>query len=132
MFAGPGSFDINVELKSVPPRFDLSNFEVAPLTCRREKDKTWSMKLPPVTTTDISPVAVSITTTAIGALFRLTGDRVFMSDFGLDLITTEEGCPTDDNLKLKFTLDSALLGAAEVDLEIPVFSVEQSFDFKRV
>ena len=90
------------------------------------------MKLPPVTTTDISPVTVSITTTAIGALFRLTGDRVFMSDFGLDLITTEEGCPTDDNLKLKFTLDSALLGAAEVDLEIPVFSVEQSFDFKRV
>ena len=114
------------------PAFDLSDFEVAALRCSRLEDKTWVMKLPPVTTTDLSPVKVSIATTAIGALFRLTRDMATLSDFGLDLITTEEGCPTSDTLDLKFKLNSKLLGIANRELEIPVDPLEKSFEFDGV
>ena len=68
-FIGADSFTLDVTFNSIKPGFVLDDFAASPITCSRQ-DITWTMKLPPVTTKEISPVVVVIKTTALGALFR--------------------------------------------------------------
>ena len=113
-------FTVAVYLKAEPPIFDIEGFTISPLTCTLA-DASWKMKLPPITTREISPVNPEIKINDIGAMFQLSSDEfVTLNEIGLETILTKEGCPTDGNLHLNFTLTSKLLGSNEQELEIPV------------
>lgn len=55
-----------------------------------------------------------------------------LSDIGLETLSTEEGCPTEDKIELMFTLTSKLLGSADIELEIPVQPSEDESFFEGV
>ena len=111
-----------------PPEFDLSEWKVQPLSCSK-KDKIWVMTLPNITSTEISPVTVEMKHGLLKTLFSVSGNRVTLSDLGLETIVSEDGCPFESDVTLEFTLESALLGSNIVELSIPIKLDSGSFDF---
>lgn len=87
------------------------------------------MTLPNITSTEISPVTVEMKHGLLKTLFSVSGNRVTLSDLGLETIVSEDGCPFEGDVTLEFTLESALLGSNIVELSIPIKLDSGSFDF---
>ena len=87
---------------------------VEPLTCT-QKDETWSMILPPVTTEDISPVEVKL----------LDADSFDLTGGVMSLETLFTTCPDGDSITLNFKLTSAVLGSNEQSISVPVTQPEK-------
>lgn len=95
-------FTYRIEFRAEPPAFIVDDWTVSSITCT-EKDTEWSVVLPQVTQSDISPVQVQLLNST--DLFELSGDLLRLkSSFDA------ENCPPTDSIDLEFELTSILLG----------------------
>ena len=67
-YAEAENYSIEVDFLAIPPEFDKSSFSAPALTCT-EMDRDWAMKLPKITTLEISPVKVSMKQSPTSSLF---------------------------------------------------------------
>ena len=67
-FTSPEDFLVKIEFQTAPPEFDMTGVKIQPLTCS-ERDRIWVMKLPNITTTEISPVTVEMKHGLLKTLF---------------------------------------------------------------
>ena len=102
-YAKAEDFILEVDFEAIPPEFDKSSFSAPALTCS-EMDKDWAMKLPKITTLEISPVKASILQGPISSLFSMNSNIVTLSESGVEKFVAEDGCPPENNLELKFIL----------------------------
>jgi len=58
-YAAADDYLVNIQFGAEPASFVMSEFSVEPLTCS-QKDSSWALLLPSVTTLDVSPVSVEL------------------------------------------------------------------------
>ena len=120
------TFRFRIEFKAEPPKFIMDDWKADPLTCT-DKDASWSVQLPAVTTEDVSPVVVNL----------VDNTDLFVLEGGIMSLVTTSTCPSVDSIDVKFSLKSDVLGlndqtltislnppdqSAEVDSETPAFA----------
>lgn len=77
----------------------MDDWKADPLTCT-DKDASWSVQLPAVTTEDVSPVVVNL----------VDNTDLFVLEGGIMSLVTTSTCPSVDSIDVKFSLKSDVLG----------------------
>ena len=85
------------------PVFDLTNFQVKPLTCS-ESDLAWNMTLPEVINPDSLEYSIAMTTETRSIIYEAEESRVVLHKTYEDLLTRGFNCPSVTLIPLTFEI----------------------------